>query len=259
MTWVKLDDGFTEHPKIVRAGKTAAMLLIDSIMYSARQLTDGYVTSTVLVRWGYGRSLRAAITSLVEVGLWAEVEGGYQIHDYLDSQQSGASVKAEREAAKERMRRFRSASVRANNTVRSPEVRQLDVDKIESKSKNLLDEDVERTREKKTTTKFPWTDWDAIPIGVREELAQAFPEITKHGHMISNHVNDALNHTARLKAMNTVTYLKGWLRRDVERLEASHAINGRSVGGSQDSGRSRASVRATEPGSRGPGAFAGYK
>jgi hypothetical protein len=68
-----------------------------------------------------GGSPRLAST-LVEVGLWEVSEGGYQFHDWDDYNPTRVEVKADREAARERMKRLRSREVRPNNKRTSAEV-----------------------------------------------------------------------------------------------------------------------------------------
>jgi hypothetical protein len=56
------------------------------------------------------RHIAGAIKDLVAAGLWVPVEGGYQIHDYGDYQPLAAQVKAEREATRNRVKRWRERS-----------------------------------------------------------------------------------------------------------------------------------------------------
>src|ERR1035437_8742986 len=45
MTWVRIDDGFPEHPKIARVGAFGAWLQLQALAYCNRNLTDGFVPS----------------------------------------------------------------------------------------------------------------------------------------------------------------------------------------------------------------------
>ena len=220
MTWVKLDDGFTEHPKVIQAGKLAAMLFVDGLCYSARQLTDGFIPNGALDRFGYGRHLKEAVASLLEVGLWTPCEGGHQVHDYLDFQQSASSVKAERSAAKERMQRLRSGKVRANNHRSSPEVREQDPGKIpvrplEAKaSKSLSGSRASRRKE-------CWSTWDDLS---EDEQAEIFAYA---GHLdgrvtmawVVKRVNVALNQAASRTWTKPMQGLQNAIRGGVERGE----------------------------------------
>jgi len=88
MPWVKLDDKFPDHPKVVAAGPMAGWLYICGLAYANRMLTDGFIPTAQVRRLVDIRGTQALADRLVEVGLWHQMEGGYQIHDYLEYQPS---------------------------------------------------------------------------------------------------------------------------------------------------------------------------
>ena len=131
MAWVKVDVGFFRNPKIMGIGGSAKALYLAGLCYAGGSLTDGFIPESA------PRSLAAeaditgspkAIKQLIAAGLWEVVDGGYQIHDYLDYNQSADKVQANKDAAKGRMQRSRSQNVRANNERSSREVREPDTD-----------------------------------------------------------------------------------------------------------------------------------
>ena len=77
MAWVKLDDLFPQHPKIVRLSDAAYRLHVDALCYCSNQLTDGYVPQ------GFTRGRPAKAVKELLVELWEPTEEGYLIHDYL--------------------------------------------------------------------------------------------------------------------------------------------------------------------------------
>lgn len=87
MSWVKLDDGFPDHPKVLRAGPLAAWLWACGLAYCNRQpARDGFIpTEKVRVLYPVAAPMSLA-RKLVEVGLWEAVDGGYRVHDYHDYQ-----------------------------------------------------------------------------------------------------------------------------------------------------------------------------
>lgn len=136
MTWVRLDDHVDEHPKIAAVGPLGLALWTAGLTYCNRALTDGFIPERVarkLVDWtwtspsgvvwqigisgtsengaspGYDVDSEMVIEQLVEHGLFEPVDGGYQIHDYLDYQPSREEVLASREQATERQRRWRAS------------------------------------------------------------------------------------------------------------------------------------------------------
>ncbi len=46
MPWLKIDDGFAEHRKIVGLNDRAFRLHVVALVYCARNLTDGHLTAT---------------------------------------------------------------------------------------------------------------------------------------------------------------------------------------------------------------------
>lgn len=128
MPWVKLDDQFPDHPKVLAAGPLASWLYVCGLGYCGRLLTDGFIPDGQVRKLADVENATELASRLVEVGLWDREEGGYRVHDYHEYQPSAEKVKAERAAAAERMRKARSPEVRANtnrtNAARSPELRQ---------------------------------------------------------------------------------------------------------------------------------------
>ncbi len=83
MGWVKLDDAFHAHPKVLAAGLEATGLFVMSLSYSASYLTDGHITNQ-WVQMTAGKRWEQLANRLVEVGLWNPLPEGFQVHDYAD-------------------------------------------------------------------------------------------------------------------------------------------------------------------------------
>lgn len=128
MAWVRLDDSFSEHPKLARAGPLGMAMQIAALCYANRNLTDGFVPRAVaplLLNFDglyiafpesglpegqegpLAVSWQAVAESLVRAGLWEEENGGYRIHDYLKYQPSRESVMRAREGSAKRAKEFR--------------------------------------------------------------------------------------------------------------------------------------------------------
>ncbi len=123
MTWAKLDDGILDNPKVARTGVLGFALYAAGLVYACRNLTDGFIpwgTARRLVPtqwtdderriWQVGaasgahgldedEAIEHAIGRLTAVGLWSQVTGGYEIHDFLDWNRSREHVLAERTRA----------------------------------------------------------------------------------------------------------------------------------------------------------------
>jgi len=105
MTWVKIDDGFLTHPKAIKAGKDGRALFFAALIYSSRELTDGFIDDSAIPILGAFAEVKngvAVADLLVRIRLFDREDDGYRIHDYLDYNRSAAAITAEREAAKRR-------------------------------------------------------------------------------------------------------------------------------------------------------------
>jgi hypothetical protein len=92
MPWVKLSDSFAEDPRIDEAGPLALALHVAALCYSARQLTDGRIPSSITRRLLDLEDPTTVAKRLVAAGVWSETEDGFAINDYLDDQPSRAHV-----------------------------------------------------------------------------------------------------------------------------------------------------------------------
>lgn len=94
MAWLKIDDKFSEHPKVTALSALAFRVHIGALCYAARNNTDGRVPAALLPAI---RGTRRTAAELVAVGLWetaddAYLGGGWVIHDYLDYNPSAAEL-----------------------------------------------------------------------------------------------------------------------------------------------------------------------
>jgi hypothetical protein len=115
MAWVRLDDVFDDHPKLLGLPLECVGLHVFGLTYSARHLTDGALTPPIVSHLSRGRDDLAQ--QLVDAGLWEALDGGWQIHDFLDYNPSREQVEADRKAARERMRNVRANTRRTSAAV----------------------------------------------------------------------------------------------------------------------------------------------
>ena len=115
MSWIRLDDSWIEHPKIIRAGRDARDLWLASITWCARHLTDGVFPAEVLpvlVVWaGIDEAndqakVKQIASKLLSTGLWIlTTNNEYLVHDYLHYNPSKEEVEELRAARSEAGRR----------------------------------------------------------------------------------------------------------------------------------------------------------
>lgn len=88
MTWVKIDDHFADHPKILALSDAAYRAYVDGLCYCARYLTDGKIADAPLKKL----ARRGAVAELEQAGLWKRNGAGVIVHDYLVYQEDSATV-----------------------------------------------------------------------------------------------------------------------------------------------------------------------
>ena len=122
MSWGRIDDAMTEHPKWValeerfggRVWADAMALWVSALCYANRHETDGEVSRTRLVRLTPlpQKDALAAADAMVAVGLMTVTETSYWLHDFLRYNKSRAQRQAEREKEAQRGRDRRASGNR---------------------------------------------------------------------------------------------------------------------------------------------------
>lgn len=108
MTWVKLDDNFSQHPKVMQAGPLAGWLYVAGLCYCAKYLTDGVIPLDAVPTLTTIQKPMPQVVRLLDAGLWDVGVRSYSVHDYLSFQPSRDAVLEEREKAKKRQAARRS-------------------------------------------------------------------------------------------------------------------------------------------------------
>lgn len=117
MVWLRIEDSFTEHPKVMDLSDRSFRLHMTALCYCSRNLTDGVISTKAL------RVISALVTSarttanvaeLVAANLWRPIDGGHEINDFLRYNPPAEKVKKDRDDARERMRTRRERSAEQN-------------------------------------------------------------------------------------------------------------------------------------------------
>lgn len=120
MAWVRIHDAALSHPKIVGIfdWRDPLHVWFWGLSYCQAHLTDGLIVSAAVPKM----ALKAA-SELVTRNLWAVIPDGWQVHDYLDWNDSRELVTKKRTEAKDRMRSYRERSqiVHGESFVRTSE------------------------------------------------------------------------------------------------------------------------------------------
>lgn len=107
MTWVRLDDGFPNHPKIIGLSDGAFRLYITALCYSNAYLTDGIIPQKTVKKLSNSRH----ISALVESNLWEICGDDIKILGYDEYQFTKERVESERKKAAERKAKSRMSRV----------------------------------------------------------------------------------------------------------------------------------------------------
>jgi hypothetical protein len=127
--WVKVDDGFVEHPKVMAAarhlgangaGRVVAVWL-EAICYAARNLTDGLVPILIARKFITDRRPLDVldVMAMPDVRLMTKTDTGYRFHDFEHYQPSAAAVKEKRQRERERK------STKVPHGIRAESARQI--------------------------------------------------------------------------------------------------------------------------------------
>lgn len=115
--YFKLDLYFFENPKTVDLSHAATVLYIAAIAHANRRETDGFVHRKVLRRLvdidptdDYAPTHAQVAEELVKAELWEPAEEGWQIHDFLEHNDSSQEREDRREQERDRKRRERAAA-----------------------------------------------------------------------------------------------------------------------------------------------------
>ena len=115
MAWIKIDDSFPDHPKVVGLSDKAFRVHISGLCYCGKYLTDGKVPMKIAAR--FAEEDMAVIAELSIAELWIEdlPNNGFIIHDYLTHQTSKDQVEQKRANLRERQKRYREKQTPDNN------------------------------------------------------------------------------------------------------------------------------------------------
>ena len=186
MPWCRIDDAAMSHPKIVGLSDKAFRLWVWGLAYAQLHLTDGRIIAEAIPA-----RLKRASADLLGARLWETEHSGFQIHDYLDWNESREAVLAKRDGARQRLQMHRE------KRVASPDVKRVsspDVKRVSSlTSETLLARSGGELRgsfpERGFGGKPPEPDFSERAGRLREELYPAWYAKYRHGARLRLVVN----------------------------------------------------------------------
>ena len=102
LPWVRLDTNFAQNPKILYLIEDkrhrAIVTYVAGLGYAGAQGTDGFLPSAALP---VIHGTRTDAKHLVDVGLWLESLGGWEINDWNEHQQSSEETQLRKKKARD--------------------------------------------------------------------------------------------------------------------------------------------------------------
>jgi len=96
-TYAKIEHSLYDNPKIVGLSCEAFRAYVEGILYSGKNLTDGFLDERIVARM-WGTQVAEELTSNDPVNpSWERVEGGWQIYGFCERQNTKEDVDAMRE------------------------------------------------------------------------------------------------------------------------------------------------------------------
>jgi hypothetical protein len=101
LPWVRIDTQFPQNPKILYLVEDkkfkAAFVWVSSLAYAGAHGTDGFLPGACLP---FLHATKADAKALVEVGLWLECVGGWEINSWTEFQPTNAEMEERKKRAK---------------------------------------------------------------------------------------------------------------------------------------------------------------
>jgi hypothetical protein len=110
MAWVRMDDRMLDHPKFVGLfnPKDPIHCFLWGLSYSQTYRLDGFLSHEAV----RSKCQASAVEKLVARRLWDVIEGGYQIHGYLDWNDSREVIDAKIHGARDRKEKYKKEQER---------------------------------------------------------------------------------------------------------------------------------------------------
>ncbi|MFI1889864.1 hypothetical protein [Streptomyces jumonjinensis] len=182
MPWVRLDDRFPSHRKVALLSDRAFRLYVSALCWASENLTEGRILDRELTVVARLRGIKAAAKELEGAGLWDRVEGGWEIHDFLEYNPDRARIQAERAANAARQKAWRERK-RAEREARKA-AEEIARDAQSNAPRNGVTDDTPDAGNDASATRQRH-DNDTILHGSRSEN-QSSPQVTELRNGVNN-------------------------------------------------------------------------
>jgi hypothetical protein len=224
----KLHNGFPEHPKAIELSDKAFRQLVEAWCYCSRQLNDGKLTKPLFFKLFSGKSRKEVLS----IGFVVETENGYEMHDYLEHQESAEDVenrRNKRAAAGSLGGKAKAQNLASAIASASPEPQQ-------TVSNVVADKDVDRDKKEKTPSPASpsmlfdqFWDWYPRKVGKPDAVKAYEKAVKKHGEQVIIAGVERLRLDPNLPEKNFIPHPATWLNREGWNDEPFPARNGQQV------------------------------
>ena len=114
MTWIRIDDNFPDHPKIIGLSNHAFRTHIQGLCYCGRFLTDGFIPFAAINSM-ITEPENKPTDELESAGLWIRDNKGFHILNYQEYQSTKAEVEVIKARNRERTQKWREKHKGDNN------------------------------------------------------------------------------------------------------------------------------------------------
>jgi hypothetical protein len=218
MPWVKLDEGFAEHGKVVGLSDAAFRAYVTALCYCGRRENNGSIPAGAVKMLGGARRF----TDLVDAGLMERDGENYVVHDYLDYNPS----KEELDEMREKKRRAGSAGGKQSASTRSSKTQAPATAPAQAESNPDPDPDPIPEERGARAQSSPSRRGRATVVDdeYRAQMCEQFAD-TWGPDRVNAIIDDAMGHKAAAKRTDLRAYVRNWLSSEKER----KPMNGRST------------------------------
>lgn len=154
-TYAKIEHSLYDNPKIVGLSCEAFRAYVEGILYSGKNLTDGFLDERIVYRM-WGTDVAEELTANDPVNpSWQRVEGGWLIYGFTERQNTKEHVEGVKKKRKEAVeKRWADAKAKQNSNTADTKAIQNEY-KTDTKAIPDTDTDTDTNKELKRGTRLP--------------------------------------------------------------------------------------------------------
>lgn len=214
-TYAKIEHSLYDNPKIVGLSCEAFRAYVEGILYSGKNLTDGFLDERIVSRM-WGTQVAEELTANDPVNpSWERVEGGWLIYGFCERQNTKEHVETVKKKRKDAAEK-RWSNAKAEQAVSKPDAKPMqNAYKTDAKGMPYTDTDTDTNKNINRATRID-SNWnlDTELIGWTKSTAPGLNLVTEREKFIDYWLSKAGKDAAKTDWART---WKNWVRSNVER------------------------------------------